>query len=405
MDESDEVVNTLDTGKPRSMADTLYRSEHFADLPPKQRKTASKVGGFAIKMLWARTGASRDPFSAIGTHGAFLQFLDDHLTLRKCVRHVIEEDAAGKVSDVLSPGYASAMMYLMTTCKSDPAQYLVKAKEGVRSEKHLDRSMLDRAEDFWRLVGKVDTPDLRAVRDRLKSYAKRVDEDGLPIPVSLEEKMAIITLAWITYAEGRNPTLAEVTPKYHPAKDDHTQPLMKDPPRLGGIDVADDEEEEEDEADPVKDLKADLEATRPDRIKERYEQRKKEAKEEKDAKKAQMASAEPATNGKPKSPTEEVREQYAAIAKDHPGKVIFVRSRTSGALTTIEDDAKRVAKVLKEKVTNDGNGLTRFVVAKGEVDAKLTKLVKAKVKVAVAEEVPTGKIGEKHVKVTDYVPE
>lgn len=59
IDESDTVVNTMDTCKPRSLADVLYRSEFFHKLSIKDRKEAAKMLSYAIMLLWDRTGGEK----------------------------------------------------------------------------------------------------------------------------------------------------------------------------------------------------------------------------------------------------------------------------------------------------------------------------------------------------------
>jgi hypothetical protein len=48
--EDDSVVNTMDTCKPRSLADVIYRSAYFADVAEKDRRIASRMASFAIKL-------------------------------------------------------------------------------------------------------------------------------------------------------------------------------------------------------------------------------------------------------------------------------------------------------------------------------------------------------------------
>lgn len=406
IEETDEVVNTVDTGKPRSLADTIYRSEYFADLPPKERTKTSRACDWAIRLVQLRIGVE-DAFNPRKSHGASLAFLDNHLTLPKCVRHVCEEDKGGAVSDIVTPGYASALCYLMAASKTDPDQYVNRVREGDRREKYLDLSMLKKALEFWALAGKKETPELRALRDRLKNYASRKDSLGNLIEVSLEEKIAVLILAWQCFSEGKVPTLKDVTPRYEPAKDDDSPPLLKDPPRLGGIDMAGDEEkvdvtETEDEEDKPEHekLKEELEATRTDRVKALVKQRAEEKKAQKEA----MKNAEPATNGKAMSPADEIRQQFAPLYEANPGKVIFFKSRTSGGLTCIDGDATKVSKVLGSPATKDPGGFVRFTVNKADAKEKLAKLLDEGMAIAVAEEVVSG-MKEKSVKVSDYKPE
>lgn len=420
IEETDDVVNTVDTGKPRSLADTIYRSAYFSDLAPADRKKASSLCQWGIRLVESRTGVE-DAFNPRKSHGASLAFLDNHLTLVKIARHVAQEDKGGNVSSVITPGYASALCYLMAASKTDPDQYVNKTREGDRREKYLDLSLLGKAMEFWALVGKPETPELRAVRDRLKSYAKR-DKDSLGnyIEVSLEEKIAILTLAWHAFAEGKVPTLKDVTPRYE-SGEEGAPPMLKDPPRIGGIDMFGDHEEpdvtEQDddgegeqeateestedgnEEPPHEKLRKDLEATRPDRVKALLAKRAAEKK----AKRAEMAEAVPPTNGKAQSVADEIRADFAKLKAGHEDKVIFAKSKTSGNLTCIDEDADKVAKALGQKVTEE-SGYKSYVVKNGEVKTTLAKLIKKGLKVAVAEKVTSGFKNES-VRVDDFTAE
>lgn len=400
VEETDDVVNTVDTGRPRSLSDTIYRSEWFSHLPPKERAKASRACDWAIRLVQLRIGV-KDAFNPKKSHGANLEFLDKHKTLAKIVDHVCSEDKGGNVSNLVTPGYASAICYLMAASKTEPEQYVLKSKEGDRREKYLDLGLLERAKEFWSYVGKEGDPQLKAVRERIKLYAKRKDSTGEPIPVSLDEKIAIMSLAWTIYADGGTPTVAQVTPKYDNGHDGDDPSLLKGDYRLGGIDLgdeydgepADNQEGETSEGEPE-----------PNPVEDRKETIKK-AKEARDAKKAEMAAAEPPSNGKAQSPADEIRAQFAPIAKERPGKIVFIKSRSSGGLTCIDEDAKAVAKALGSPATKDPSGFTRFSVGKAEIKEKLTKLIDAGLHVVIAEQVPTGKLHETTTKVTEYTGE
>jgi hypothetical protein len=50
--EEDETINTIDCGKPRSLADVIYRSPFFSDLNASERSSCARVCSFAVKLIW-----------------------------------------------------------------------------------------------------------------------------------------------------------------------------------------------------------------------------------------------------------------------------------------------------------------------------------------------------------------
>lgn len=228
VDEDDATVNTMDTCKPRSLADVIYRSEHFRDLKTAQRRAAARACDYAVRLMWHRTGADRDAFAPRRTHAESLDFVARHPRLLEAVRHVIEEDSGGELSKWLSPGYASAVMYLMAACRSDPDVYRC---ANPPSEEVLDLSEWDRAAEYWVLLangGKALEPVRKAVAG-LSDY-----HTGAPAPRA--EKLAVIIKSWPAFAAGYALTAADLMINRHPGEDG--RPVMAESvPSLGGIDV------------------------------------------------------------------------------------------------------------------------------------------------------------------------
>lgn len=378
VEETDDVVNTVDTGKPRSLSDTIYRSEHFADLPPKPRKRASSMADWCIRMLWQRTGAQADAFSPRRTHGASLEFLDNHRKIRQAVRHVLEEDADGGISAVLSPGYSSAMLYLMAAGKTDPVKYRAKAEEGQRSEKYLDFSLLDKAMEFWLLLGQEGSDISKSVSHKIKQLNRRQNADGEMIPATLDEKMIVVTYAWLAFLDGKEPKF--------PREED----LLKNPPLLGGIDLGEDgddgevdsDDDEADEEDPVEAKRKELEATRPDRVKQRYEEIKAEKEQVKEVKAAH-------------------KDDFAKLQEENPGQFILYRSKSGGYVAGGEQGEEAI-KILGLKSFSRNNGSVRAIFPDKDFSMNLTKLQAAGKAVTVIEEKIVGQDREKKLVVTRH---
>jgi hypothetical protein len=240
VDEGDDTVNTMDTCKPRSLADVIYRSEYFASLPHGERKNASRMADHAIRLLWHRTGAKYDAFAQRKTHSESLDFLDRHPKLLECIKHIHEEDGEGAISRYVGPGYAAGLLYLMGSSKSDPEPYRGSAHP---SEESLDWSAWTRACDFFVLLA-AGGKDVSAVR---RTIANRMEQGSL----TMAERWAILTNAWLAYSDGEPITEKSLKLSYT-EKDGVT--LLEEQPSVGGIDLGDPDTVDEDQV-PMRDPK------------------------------------------------------------------------------------------------------------------------------------------------------
>jgi hypothetical protein len=230
IDESDEVVNTVDTGKPRTAADAIYRSEVFAKSKPADRKALSRNLEFAIRTVWHRTGLKKNAFAPRRTHTDTFVFIERHPHIVAAVKHIYEEDKEGNVSKFVSPGCAAGLMYLFAASASDHAAW---SKADPPTEKKADLTRWDKASDFWALFGK--NPDFDPVRRVLGSLNA---EDGSSM-ASQAEKDAVFCLAWNVYAA--NPKGFEfreeaITPEYV-VDQEGVKSLSANVPTVGGLDL------------------------------------------------------------------------------------------------------------------------------------------------------------------------
>lgn len=225
IDDSDDVVNTMDTCKPRSLADVIYRSDFFKKEDTATRKKASRMTDHAIRLLWDRTGTSSDPYSPVRTHAEALDFLNRHNRLLKCVKHIMEENTEGRLGVYIPPSYAAGLLYLMACSSSDPVKY--KANP---SEKRLDFANWDKAQDFWTLLATrhESTDGVRAALGMLANA-----DDGRP--GSIAEKASVLAKAWPFIIKGRTPTEADLALEY--VMDEDGVRVLNDFPTFGGIDL------------------------------------------------------------------------------------------------------------------------------------------------------------------------
>jgi hypothetical protein len=236
MDESDETVNTIGTGKPRSLKDVLYRCEWFAKKPEKERRELAGITRYAIELLYKRTGVKMDRerrygvlnFSPRYSHTEALAFLADHQRILECVNFIYQETAGTKKLSSLQirPGTASGLLYLMGcsgTSDDDVNKYDAENNESV-----LDWSMMDLAQSFWiNLAGKGK--ETEAVAEAL-----------LAIPVEASHAYrqhlgnAYIIKAWQRFMDGE-----KIRPKdlETETQTDGNDIQIVNPPRVGGIDL------------------------------------------------------------------------------------------------------------------------------------------------------------------------
>ena len=233
--EADNIINTMDTCKPRSLADVIYRSAFFSNLNNQQRKAAARATDYAVRLLWHRTDAGIDAFGLRRTHAESLDFIERHPKILECVSHILEEEGKEKqISRYLSPGYSSALLYLMGCSNSDPTEYTEAENP---SESLLDWKHWEKACDFWVLLAqKAD--EVSAVATEL---ANIIDEDG---GTNLE-RQALVAKAWNLYVEGKPVTVKRIAINY--AVDEDGLKVLDGLPNVGGIDLGELEKTDEED--------------------------------------------------------------------------------------------------------------------------------------------------------------
>ena len=190
--EHSSVVDTIDTGKSRSLADVIFRSEFFEAMGRGDREKVARICEYAIKFLGDRTAAWADAFSSRRTHSENIDFLHRHPRLLKCVKFIFDSEEEKSISSKISPGYAAGLMFLMGSCGSDGESYL-KAGAGAK-DSLLTWDDYKRAEDFWELIGSKDLK-MFPIQQALAMLIEE-DEDGVATP---HERVAIIVKAWKSF--------------------------------------------------------------------------------------------------------------------------------------------------------------------------------------------------------------
>lgn len=204
LSEDERVLRTIDYVKPRTEADMLYTMDLFRQNTSTERKEMTRMLSVARSLLWTRTNTK-----GYETHPEVVGFLERHKRLLKCVEHLFVENSAKgadggrKISKLrLSPGQASALCYLMACSSQKTTEYSDEYRnESPPSEKGLDWSYWERAQDFWTcLAGARDfIPVRRALGLLVDSTPDKDDNQGLG--GRLPEKLAIIAKAWERYKD------------------------------------------------------------------------------------------------------------------------------------------------------------------------------------------------------------
>lgn len=222
----DAVINTMDTCKPRSLADVLYRSEYFSSMKNSDRRQISRMADWSIKLLWSRTGAGLDAYSPKRTHAEALDFINRHPKLLDGLNHIFGENKDGGITDKLriSGGLASGLIYLMGCAGEDTDVDGYRASTSP-SEQFLDWKLWDKACDFWIELAKK-APSMLAVRKALGSLSN----GGTP-----GERLAILAKAWSCFAEGDKITDAALELEYEVDAESGNK-LLTECPVFGGID-------------------------------------------------------------------------------------------------------------------------------------------------------------------------
>ena len=227
--ESDDVVNTMDTCKPRTLADVIYRSPYFKSMEKKERRKASRVLEYAVKLTWDRTGVKK-AFEIKRTHAESLDFIERHPKLVECAEHIFSENGDGnQIGWYISPGSAAGLLYLMGSSASSSQKY--HDDENPREEL-LTWDHWDSACDFWVLLaGK--SPEIKYVSAALTKLAN--DEQR-----NYPSQCAVIIKAWNQYIDGEEITAKSLRLEYETDNDGDKK--LAECPTIGGIDVGDNDD-------------------------------------------------------------------------------------------------------------------------------------------------------------------
>ena len=241
IEETDEVVNTNDTGKSRTDSDVLYRSAPFQSFVPSARKPLASLTAHAIRMLWHRTGSDNDAFAVTKKHSIILDFLNRHPSLLDYVVHLRtesekkvtgpdgEDTAVNPLKTVTAPGYAAALAYLMATSDSDGDEYANRIRAGdYPTEAMLNFRNAKKAKEFFTAIGKGTLFQV------IQAISELQGPEGQNV-VTRGARFTILAKAWARFKMKEDFSSDEILPVID--KTDDGEELMESVPSVGGIDL------------------------------------------------------------------------------------------------------------------------------------------------------------------------
>jgi hypothetical protein len=208
-----QSINTINTGKPRSLADAIYASGLFGDMDAsrskdkRKLKMLSRMADYAVRLLWQRTGASENAFAPRRTHAESLDFIQRHPKLLECVRHIYEENGNDdKLKYYPSPGYAAALLYLMGSSNSERenSEGTGYIQADCPTEDLLNWDMWDKACGFWTAIASGD----KSMKLLIQAVSELMDSAGGSF---LQERVALIVQSWWKFAENKKLVEEDVT--------------------------------------------------------------------------------------------------------------------------------------------------------------------------------------------------
>ncbi len=274
------VIRTLDNVKPRSFSDVLFTDQKFCPKAKSkaEREKIAKFVDFAVRMMWLRTGCSKDPFAPKRTHSEGLDFLERHSKIKDAVMHIDSENiklnkSKNAIARYINPGFAAALLYLMGTSKSDFDKYY---NNDNPKEKLLNFDLWSKACEFWTKVATNDP----ALKPMFEEFANLADMNTVGDGTTAE-KMAILIKAWNLFSSGKKLRRDMLEVEYKEKEDGSRR--LDDYPKVGGIDKGDTSVQKSEEADD--------EAPTPEEIKEMTKKNREEKPEgKKDKKKDKKGS-------------------------------------------------------------------------------------------------------------------
>ncbi len=280
--EAQQVVQTIDDVRPRTIQDRLFTGDEFRDLLFTPRQEISHMAEAALKFFWTRsqqaeidrlgTKHSRDGgMEQYLTHPVMQGLLNRHPRLKKAVRFIFDLNNTGfrSISQLgLSAGQCATMLYLMATSTSEADDY---RNADPPKESKLDFERWDAACGFWKRLAVIPEKG-EAEIDPIRIALNGLKDPETGAGGNLLEKTCVLALAWQIICSGVQPSLEDLKLTRHVFPEDsprYGEVVLVNRETFGGIDCChaappdlSDETEEQIEAGKVAEKEAAAETRR-----------------------------------------------------------------------------------------------------------------------------------------------
>lgn len=326
-------ADTLNLGQKRSLGDVIFRNHDFENMSEREQQKLANVLAGATRLAWIRTGGKLISAAPHFPHSEALDFMEAHPRLRDAVEFVFNEEGGSgaegkKISSFVSLGYASAMLYLMGTAKTDKEKWKVEGTAAIND------TLWEKAEKFWTLFASGAGLEKN---DPILSLRKVLLSADASAGAARDEIVAAIITAWNLWVDGKSGEVKEIKPKK--VKNDDGKLVLAFMPRIGGLDT------EEEAPEEVEEEEVDEEA-------HEEEEGDGEAKPAKPTKKAAKKAAGKPT--KPAKPTKAAKKPAKKKGGYEVGEWVWVRDdedkqHWKGQITTIDGNDVVLKAELDEK--------------------------------------------------------
>lgn len=224
--ETKRLVNTIGTGKPRSLSDSFYASGLFDTKDKSEMKKLCRMAEHTIKMLWTRTDAKAEAYNAKFSHTDALEFIERHPTILEAISTLFQESGSDRPNPLssLAGAYAPALLYLMMTSDSDASSY---KRADPPDESLVNFSSVEVAERYW--VELIEGSDQVSV---VVDAIKELSEAG---NYKADERIAILIKGFNAYKSNQTVESSDITIDVKIS--DTGVRTLQEHPVLGGLDV------------------------------------------------------------------------------------------------------------------------------------------------------------------------
>lgn len=232
--ETKRLVNTIGTGKPRSLADSFYASGIFDTTNKTELKKLCRLAEHTVRMLWIRTNAQSDAYNARFSHSDALEFIERHPGVLECIQ-TLHTESKGKQYPVsqFAGAYAPALLYLMSVSSTSYESY--KNYADPPTEEGISFYQQELAERYWLELTEGSENVIAVIK-----YIQKLADQG---NMRSDERVAIIVKGWNAYASNSSVSYEDLQLEVE-TDENGIRNLLEDP-TVGGIDLGSNPEDSE----------------------------------------------------------------------------------------------------------------------------------------------------------------